>query len=103
MPAQNRMHSHSKELAGCGDASLLLRGSWFRSTARTVDRTPDRLWINLRVPLTSVDQQSRRIGERAAKLALSVLEHSISRPKQIILQPSLIERASTQRSKTRLP
>ena len=55
----------------------------------------------MRVPLTSVDQQSRQIGERAAKLALSVLEHSPSRPKQVVLQPSLIERASTQRAKTR--
>ena len=55
----------------------------------------------MRVPLTSVDQQSRQIGERAAKLALSILEHSPSRPKQVVLQPSLIERASTQRAKTR--
>ena len=55
----------------------------------------------IRVPLTSVDQQSDQIGERAAKLALSVLEHSPSRPKQIVLQPSLVERASTQRVKSR--
>ena len=50
----------------------------------------------IRVPLTSVDQQSDQIGERAAKLALSVLEHPPSRPKQVVLQPSLVERASTQ-------
>ena len=55
----------------------------------------------MRVPLTSVDQQSRQIGERAAKLALSVLERSPSRPKQVVLQPSLIERASTRRAKIR--
>jgi len=55
----------------------------------------------MRVPLTSVDQQSRQIGERAAKLALSVLEHAPSRPKHVVLQPSLIQRASTQRSKNR--
>jgi LacI family transcriptional regulator len=55
----------------------------------------------IRVPLTSVDQQSDQIGERAAKLALSVREHSPSRPKQIVLQPSLVERASTQRVKSR--
>ena len=39
----------------------------------------------IRVPLTSVDQQSDQIGERAAKLALSVLEHAPSRPKQVVL------------------
>jgi LacI family transcriptional regulator len=55
----------------------------------------------IRVPLTSIDQQSGQIGERAAKLALSVLEHSPSRRRQIVLEPKLIERASTQRSKTR--
>jgi LacI family transcriptional regulator len=55
----------------------------------------------IRVPLTSVDQQSDQIGERAAKLALSVLGHSPSRPKQVLLQPSLVERASTQRPKRR--
>lgn len=55
----------------------------------------------IRVPLTSVDQQSDQIGERAAKLALSVLEHPPSRPKQIVLQASLVERASTQRAKSR--
>jgi LacI family transcriptional regulator len=55
----------------------------------------------MRVPLTSVDQQSGQIGERAAKLALSILEQSPSRPKQVVLQPTLIERASTQRSKNR--
>jgi LacI family transcriptional regulator len=55
----------------------------------------------IRVPLTSVDQQSDQIGERAAKLALRVLEHPPSRPKQIVLQPTLVERASTQRAKSR--
>jgi LacI family transcriptional regulator len=54
----------------------------------------------MRVPLTSVDQQSQQIGERAAKLALSVLEHSPSRPKHVVLLPSLIKRASTQRTKS---
>jgi len=51
----------------------------------------------LRVPLTSVDQQSAQIGERAAKLALSVLESAPLRPKQILLKPELVVRTSTQR------
>jgi LacI family transcriptional regulator len=55
----------------------------------------------LRVPLTSVDQHSEAIGERAAKLALSILEERPGRSKQIILQPQLVERASTRRTKRR--
>jgi LacI family transcriptional regulator len=55
----------------------------------------------IRVPLTSVDQQSDQIGERAAKLALSVLGRPPSRPKEVVLQPSLVVRASTQRAKSR--
>ena len=55
----------------------------------------------IRVPLTSVDQQSDQIGERAAKLALSVLSHPPSHPKEVVLQPSLVVRASTQRAKSR--
>jgi LacI family transcriptional regulator len=55
----------------------------------------------LRVPLTSVDQQSDQIGERAAKLALSILAHCPNRPKQVVLQPQLVERVSTQRAKGR--
>ena len=55
----------------------------------------------MRVPLTSVDQQSDLIGERAGKLALSILEHPPTRHKQVVLQPRLVERASTQRLKTR--
>jgi LacI family transcriptional regulator len=55
----------------------------------------------LRVPLTSIDQESNQIGARAAKLALSVLEHAPSRPKQVLLQAQLVERASTQRLRGR--
>ena len=53
----------------------------------------------LRIPLTSVDQQSAEIGKRAAHLALSVLASQPSRPKQIMLAPKLIERESTLRSR----
>jgi LacI family transcriptional regulator len=55
----------------------------------------------LRVPLTSVDQHSEAIGERAAKLALTLLEQRPARTKQIILDPQLVERASTRRTKSR--
>ena len=55
----------------------------------------------LRIPLTSVDQQSEEIGKRAAKLALSVLEDPPNRMKQIVLTPTLVARASTRRSKNR--
>ncbi|MBV9742615.1 MAG: substrate-binding domain-containing protein, partial [Acidobacteriia bacterium] len=55
----------------------------------------------LRIPLTSVDQQSEEIGQRAAKLALGVLENPPKRMKQIVLTPKLVERASTRRSRNR--
>jgi LacI family transcriptional regulator len=55
----------------------------------------------LRVPLTSVDQQSSSIGERAGKLALSLLDRQPSRPKQILLKPAVVQRASSMRSKSR--
>ncbi|HUK17885.1 MAG TPA: LacI family DNA-binding transcriptional regulator [Bryobacteraceae bacterium] len=55
----------------------------------------------LRVPLTSVDQQSGQIGERAGKLALSLLLQRPTRPRQILLEPKLVERASTRRKGTR--
>ena len=52
----------------------------------------------LRVPLSSIDQQTELIGERAARLTLSLLE-SKTRPrnKTFILQPQLVIRASTER------
>ena len=54
---------------------------------------------SLRVPLSSIDQQSASIGERAAKLALSLIESkSASRPRSIFLEPKLVVRASTQKS-----
>lgn len=54
----------------------------------------------LRVPLSSIDQQTDVIGERAARLTLSLLE-SKTRPRNrsIILQPHLVVRASTLRKK----
>ena len=55
----------------------------------------------LRVPLTSVDQQSAAIGQRAAKLALQLLEHNQAVvPKPIYLEPRLVIRASTRMQKS---
>ncbi|HTT63969.1 MAG TPA: LacI family DNA-binding transcriptional regulator [Bryobacteraceae bacterium] len=54
---------------------------------------------SLRVPLSSVDQQSTAIGERAGKLLLSVLEAKAApQPKSIMLEPRLVQRESTRRS-----
>jgi LacI family transcriptional regulator len=52
----------------------------------------------LRVPLTSVDQQSAAIGERAARMALALLESGpATRPTTVLLEPKLVVRASTLR------
>jgi LacI family transcriptional regulator len=52
----------------------------------------------LRVPLSSIDQDSTLIGERAAKLALSLVEaKSPVRPRTILLEPRLVARQSTAR------
>jgi LacI family transcriptional regulator len=56
----------------------------------------------LRVPLSSIDQNTEQIGERAARLTLSLLE-SKNRPrnKTVIIQPQIIIRASTDRKRAR--
>jgi LacI family transcriptional regulator len=55
----------------------------------------------LRVPLTSVDQQTAHIGQRAAKLALQLLEADQPVvPKPIYLEPRLVIRASTRKQKS---
>jgi LacI family transcriptional regulator len=52
----------------------------------------------LRVPLTSVDQQSGAIGERTARMALALLKSGArARPKTVLLEPKLVVRASTLR------
>jgi LacI family transcriptional regulator len=50
----------------------------------------------LRVPLSSVDQNSQAIGEKCAEILLGILE-SKNRPplRSVILQPSLAIRASS--------
>jgi len=50
----------------------------------------------LRVPLTSIDQQSEEIGDRAAKLAIQQIEaKGASRAKTVLLEPQLVVREST--------
>jgi LacI family transcriptional regulator len=50
----------------------------------------------LQVPLTSVDQKSREIGERTARMIMTLLQKPPSaRPRIVILEPELIERASS--------
>lgn len=52
----------------------------------------------LRVPLTTIDQNSIAIGERAAKIALGMIESkSPSKPKTVLLEPRLVVRQSSMR------
>jgi LacI family transcriptional regulator len=49
----------------------------------------------LRVPLTTIDQQSEEIGDRSAKLALMQIEaKGAARPKTVLLEPRLVVRLS---------
>lgn len=53
---------------------------------------------SLRVPLSSIDQHSQRIGEEAARVTLSILNSKIPPKKaNIVLEPELVVRASTER------
>jgi LacI family transcriptional regulator len=53
---------------------------------------------SLRVPLSSIDQHSRKIGEEAARLALRILNSKVPlKSETVVLQPELIVRRSTQR------
>jgi len=52
----------------------------------------------LRVPLSTIDQSSDEMGERAAKLALKAIESKTPLPaRKIILEPKLVIRESTRR------
>jgi LacI family transcriptional regulator len=52
----------------------------------------------LRIPLSSIDQKTDMIGERAGRLTLSLLESKTHpRNKTIIIQPQLVVRASSDR------
>ena len=53
---------------------------------------------SLRVPLSSIDQHSRQIGEEAARIALGILNSKIPpKPQTVVLQPELVVRRSTER------
>lgn len=53
----------------------------------------------LRVPLSSIDQDSAFLGSRSAELGLSLLEKgTVQRPMEIILRPKLIVRESSMRN-----
>jgi len=53
----------------------------------------------LRVPLSSIDQDSQRMGEKAAALALSLAQSRRSpRPKMEVIAPTLVVRASSRRN-----
>jgi LacI family transcriptional regulator len=55
----------------------------------------------LRVPLSSVDQNSHAIGQRTAEILLGILESKVRpQPKSIILEPSLAIRESSMRKYT---
>jgi LacI family transcriptional regulator len=55
---------------------------------------------SLRVPLSSVDQRSVVIGQRAAQVAISLVHADAGlRPKAILLEPTLVIRHSTNRTK----
>lgn len=52
----------------------------------------------LRVPLSSIDQQSEEIGDRAAHLALKLIESKTQpKPNTILLTPRLVVRESSAR------
>jgi LacI family transcriptional regulator len=56
----------------------------------------------LRVPLSSIDQHSRRIGQEAARIALGILDSKIlPKPENVVLQPELVVRRSTRRPLTK--
>ncbi|MGH9343395.1 MAG: LacI family DNA-binding transcriptional regulator [Terriglobia bacterium] len=53
----------------------------------------------LRVPLSSIDQRAQEIGERTAKMILTLLaEPAPARPRTTVLEPKLIVRESSQSS-----
>jgi len=53
----------------------------------------------LRVPLTSIDQKSDKLGRLSAKRILNLIESKTSlRPEEILLEPTLVVRASSDSS-----
>jgi LacI family transcriptional regulator len=58
----------------------------------------------LKIPLTSIDQQTSAIGQRAGKLALQLIEAGEPlAPQRILLEPKLVARQSTQSKSEKKP
>jgi LacI family transcriptional regulator len=58
----------------------------------------------LKIPLTSVDQQTAAIGQKAAKLALQLIEAGEPiAPQLVLLEPRLVVRQSTERNPEKTP
>lgn len=54
---------------------------------------------SLRVPLSSISQHSKRIGEEAGRIALAILNSKVPpKPETVVLHPELVVRASTARN-----
>ena len=54
---------------------------------------------SLRIPLSSIDQQSHAIGRRAGEVLLEIIESKVPTPPQkVVLEPTLIARLSTMRN-----
>ncbi len=52
----------------------------------------------LRIPLSSMDQDCKLLGQRAAELALSLIQSkTMPRPRQVVLPPRLVARQSSLR------
>jgi LacI family transcriptional regulator len=53
---------------------------------------------SLRIPLSSIDQQSHAIGRRTGEVLLEIIESKVPKPPQkIVLEPILVARLSTMR------
>jgi len=58
----------------------------------------------LKIPLTSVDQQTAAIGQKAGKLALQLIEAGEPiAPQLVLLEPRLVVRQSTERDSEKTP
>lgn len=57
------------------------------------------LGASLRLPLSTIDQDTKALGEKSAKAVLTMLRKSAKtrQPRQIILEPRLIVRATSSR------
>jgi LacI family transcriptional regulator len=59
---------------------------------------------SLRVPLSSIDQNSLAIGERVGKMALDLLDRpQKTRSRRVLVESRLVVRASTQKSQKAKP